>query len=232
MESSAKARPLQQKSYRKGSSLYFSAGLVLSMVLVVTAFEWKTTFLLSENGPIEIEEWDNKQIIDFQPVTLPVPPKPKVLSPNISTTPDPVITEQIIDEPPVVEEPTEPVDATRLTDGLFSGTPTEETPTTARFSRAAVPANGLDAFNAYIFDRLRVPQHLIQQHVNGRVVVSFVIDTNGELTDIQIVEGLDKQLEKQIIKILQEAPAWEPAWKDGKKAKAYMQLPIVIKVTH
>lgn len=232
MESSAKARPAQQKSYRKGSSLYFSAGLVLSMVLVVTAFEWKTTFLLSENDPIDIEEWNNKTIIDFQPITLPVPPKPKVSSPNISTTPDPVITEPIVDEPPVVEEPTEPVDINHLTEGLFKGNPTEETPTTASFSRAAAPLDGLDAFHAYIFERLRIPEHLIQQHANGKVIVSFAVDTNGELTDIQIIKGLDKQLEKQIIKILQEAPAWEPAWKDGKKVKVHMQLPIVIKVTH
>ncbi len=221
----------QQKSYRKGSPLYFTAGLVLSMVLVVTAFEWKTPIILHD-GPIDFEKTDQEVVFDFQPVSLPAPPKPKPAGPNIEIAPDPLPTEPDVPEPPITTPPDGPV-TVLPPDGIpGSGAPADATPEMPDISQAAEPANGYDAFYAYIFERVKVPDHLIRRNMDGKVYVSFVVDKDGRLTDLKIVRGFDKQLEAQILEVLQNAPAWKPAWQQGSPVKQRMVLPIAIKITH
>lgn len=220
-----------QKTYRKGSSLYFSAGLVFSMVLIVSAFEWKTPYdILNDPIPfVESSEVDKPIVVAVQ---VPAPPKPKIQTPEIIISPEPDPEEPIDKEPPVkVDDPVDIDDFVVDIPGL--GAPVDHKPEEAiMVTSAAVPAIGYDAFYKYIFDGLHVPKHLIRRNKDGQVRVSFVIDTDGSLTDIQIINSFDEQLDKQIIKLLKEAPAWKPAIKEGLKVKTRMELPITIKINH
>ncbi|WP_224995167.1 energy transducer TonB [Cesiribacter sp. SM1] len=228
------AKP-QQKSYRKGSSLYFSAGLVVSMVLIITAFEWKTPHeTLADGGVIEAKD-SGIDIIDFKPTFVPEKPKPKSISSEITTTEDDITPDIDIDiTPPDIEVPEGTEGDSELDPNVLFGNSEPEGPVTDMpdYSEAAVPAQGYEAFYAYLYNNLRIPDHLISQNRDGKVQVSFVVDTDGTLTDIKIVRGFDKKLEEQIIKLLQEAPAWEPAWQQGRKVKMRMQLPVAIKINN
>ena len=201
---------------------------MLSLVLVVTAFEWKTPYVVFEDGPIDINTTAGPPI-DL--VVKPMPTPPRENSGEIVPIPgDPPIPVEPIDlEPPVIDEPisnpgTEPI----VIPGL--GDPIDVPAPVANITRAAVPSDGYEAFYAHIYKNLSIPDHLIRQGFGGKIHVSFVVDTNGKLTDIEIIKGFDKQLEKQIIKILQESPEWEAAWSEGRKVKTRMQLPVVIKI--
>lgn len=229
MQSSSKPK---QKSYRKGSSLYFTAGLVVSMVLIVSAFEWNTTYLLSENGPIELDDKGKDQIIDFIPITVPAPPRAKPLTTNIVAVPE--LPTDPVDEPPIITDEPEDNNQLMLPPGEIpgSGAPIDLTPEMPDISQAAEPAEGYKAFYAYIYERVKVPDHIIRRNQDGTVRVSFIVDRDGKITALEIVKGLDKQLEEQILKILQEAPAWKPAWQHGRPIKQRLVLPITIKIAH
>ncbi|AHM62568.1 TonB family protein [Flammeovirgaceae bacterium 311] len=227
------AKP-QQKSYRKGSSLYFSAGLVVSMVLIITAFEWKTPYDLSEDDPNNPILTDPGPIIEFQPVFIPEKPRPKSISTEITTTKDPITDIDIDITPPDIDIPQGPEGVDNFDPNVLFGNnkPTDAVTEMPDISQAAVPAQGYEAFYAYLYNNLKIPDHLIRQNLDGKVQVSFVVDTDGTLTDIKIVRGFDKKLEEQIIKLLQESPAWEPAWQQGRKVKVRMQLPVAIKISN
>ena len=224
------AKP-QQKSYRKGSSLYFTAGLVFSMVLIVTAFEWKTYYLELNDGPIVLKNLTEVPVIDFVPVRLPSPPKPKL---NPVLTEDGRETTSIVPDltPPEFDEPEIPEgDLGPGLEGLFDKEkPTDEKTFMPDITEAAVPVKGYDAFYAYIYDRLKIPHHLLDQKIDAKIIVSFVVDTDGSLTDVQVLKGFDQKLEEQVVKLLEESPAWKPAWQQGRKVKMRLQLPVVIKV--
>lgn len=222
-----------QKTYYKGSRLYFSAGLVLTLVLVTTAFEWKTVYRI-HNEIIELSPTADPHRPDMVVMNIPAQPRPKTLGTEIKETPTPPAVVDKIVEPPVPTDPIEPDPGTsQLISGLFGGDGPVEDPTTMPdITKAAVPANGYEAFYAYIYKHLKVPSHLIDARKGGKVDVSFVIDTNGRLIDVQVVKGFDKELEAQLIKLLEEAPAWEPAWQQGRMVKARMQLPVVIKIAN
>lgn len=220
----------QQKTYRKGGFLRFSAGLIISLLLVITAFEWETPYLLFDEGKLQLDDPRTETVVDNVLQSYTPPPKPAVGSNIVAVKKTPLPIEPIVAKPPVVDVPagTPPSDTPIEIPGIH--TPAETPVAEAKFSRPATPSEGLEAFNRYLHEQIRVPDHLIRRNMGGKIYVSFVVDTNGKLTDIEIIRGFDKELEKQIIKILQEADAWEPAWADGRKVKARMQLPVVISI--
>jgi protein TonB len=227
------AKP-EQKTYRKGSGLYFSTGLVFCMVLIVTAFEWKTPYKILKD---EIPKFEKKDIEEpiFKTVLIPDKPKPKIerTGGEIKIVPEVEASKEIDKAPPIIDEDI-PVDENAILGSLLGpGAPADDEPGEAiMVSKVAVPANGYDAFYNYIFKSLRVPDHLLSRNRDGKVYVSFVVDTDGSLSDIQIEKGFDQQLEKQIIQLLKDAPAWEPAIQQGRKVRTRMQLPITIKIAH
>lgn len=60
----------------------------------------------------------------------------------------------------------------------------------------------------------------------SRVIVSFVINENGQVTDPVIVRSLDKELDKEAIRIVKSMPRWIPGEHKGKKVKVKFNLPI------
>ena len=60
----------------------------------------------------------------------------------------------------------------------------------------------------------------------SRVIVSLVINENGQVTDPVIVRSLDKELDKEAIRIVKSMPRWIPGEHKGKKVKVRFTLPI------
>ncbi|EMR04550.1 energy transducer TonB [Cesiribacter andamanensis] len=218
----------KQKTYRQGSGLYFSAGLLLSMVLIITAFEWKSAYQIIDTPIVLIEEPLSED--DFKPVVLPAVPSPPRQSPNIEEVPEITPT---MEEPPI--EPLLPDDEepeVNPLEGLFTeGNPfgVETPPTAEVINREAAPVDGYKDFYDYLHKNLRVPEHLLDQRGETRIVISFVVDTDGRITDISLAEGSDKELERQVKRLLEKGPAWAPAWQHDRKVRVRKALPIVIK---
>jgi protein TonB len=60
----------------------------------------------------------------------------------------------------------------------------------------------------------------------SRVIVSLVINENGQVTDPVIVRSLDKELDKEAIRIIKSMPRWIPGEHKGKKVKVRFTLPV------
>lgn len=70
---------------------------------------------------------------------------------------------------------------------------------------------GNDKFNDYLFANINVPDNLKQQ----QIVVSFVINTNGKLSDIFLSDDLDPLLASEVMRVMENSPKWIPAQKNG-----------------
>lgn len=60
----------------------------------------------------------------------------------------------------------------------------------------------------------------------GRMVVSFVIDTTGRLTQIQVLQNPDRSLTDNAIRILERSPRWEPGQSGGRTIPVEILLPL------
>ena len=71
----------------------------------------------------------------------------------------------------------------------------------------------------------RVPE---DEDISGKIIVSFVVEIDGSLSDIHIIKDLGYGTGKQIVDILKKSPKWKPGIQNGKPVRVMYNLPIVI----
>lgn len=86
---------------------------------------------------------------------------------------------------------------------------------------------GQDGLLAYFKEGFVYPKTLKEANVEGRVVLSFVVNTDGTLSDIEAVESDHELLDEPAVKFVEGMPEWTPGEKDGKPVKVQMKLPVM-----
>lgn len=83
----------------------------------------------------------------------------------------------------------------------------------------------IDTFRRWVAQNMKYPQEALENRISGRVVASFVINTDGKLSNIKIIQSPDIILSTEVIRILRLAPKWTPGFKDGKPVKVEFSIP-------
>lgn len=212
--------------WRKSNSLHFSIGLVLSLMLVVTAFNWNFRNELTET-PVNSIIPSQTSEIELIVVEEPIPARPRVPKAiNVDIFTDPTEPDETVDIPVEFIEVPVTTDVPELGD-LFGDHPEgkEETEEVVYELIPASPQEGSEAFYAYLYKKIRYPIHLSSRNISGKVEVSFVVDENGKITDVKILKGFDKALEKEIIRVLENSPEWYPAQLGANKVRTQHKIP-------
>lgn len=90
---------------------------------------------------------------------------------------------------------------------------------------------GIEKFYEYVVKRFERPEIDEDGDVTMSVLVSFVIEKDGTLTDIKAIRSTNYQLEKEAIRLLKASKVkWEPGIKDGKPMRTLFMLPIKVKL--
>lgn len=79
---------------------------------------------------------------------------------------------------------------------------------------------------AFLQKHLQYPSDARDQKISGTVYVSFVVDTDGRITDIRISRGVHPSLDREAMRIAAVMPAWRPGEVAGKPVKVKLNLPI------
>lgn len=83
---------------------------------------------------------------------------------------------------------------------------------------------GINGFYAYVKKNYRIPE--VDDDVSGNVIVNFVVEKDGSLTDIKVVRDLGYGTGKEAIRMLKSAPKWKPGIQNGKSVRVSYNLPI------
>ncbi|MBC8643760.1 energy transducer TonB [Flavobacterium lindanitolerans] len=83
---------------------------------------------------------------------------------------------------------------------------------------------GIAGFYAYVKKNYRIPE--VDDDVSGNVIVNFVVEKDGSLTDIKVVRDLGYGTGKEAIRMLKSAPKWKPGIQNGKAVRVSYNLPI------
>lgn len=78
----------------------------------------------------------------------------------------------------------------------------------------------------FIEHQIRYPKEARQQGIEGRILCSFIVATDGSISNIQVVQGLDPQLDREAIRVLSLMSKWIPGEKNGEKVNVKCLLPI------
>ncbi len=76
------------------------------------------------------------------------------------------------------------------------------------------------------------PPYAIENGVEGTVVCRFIVELDGSLSDIRIIKSVgDDSLDAEAIRVIKHMPQWIPASNNGKRVRAYYNLPVRFKLT-
>ena len=77
----------------------------------------------------------------------------------------------------------------------------------------------------FIVDNLRWPYD-DESCIQGRVIVSFIVEKDGSLTDIKVEKSIDPLFDKEAVRVVKSMPKWEPGMWNGKPARVKFFVPI------
>lgn len=219
-----KKSPIVSLENKKG--LYFEIGLTIALAVSLVAFEWATpetgkSVLAYEDEGFDIEEVQT-------PVTRSKPEvkmKPPVM-PKIEIVPD------------NIEIPDDPIDFTSEADPgeIVIWDPPEEPPVGTdpvviiADQMPRYRGGELIEFRKHMQEIVDYPQRAIDLDLQGKVFLRFVVDKEGNLTDIEIIKGIDPILDQAVLEALQKSERWEPGRQAGRKVKVAMSMPIVFRL--
>lgn len=78
----------------------------------------------------------------------------------------------------------------------------------------------------WVYQYLRYPSDAVSEGVQGNVVVDFVIDEKGKVTEVEVTRGVDERLDAEALRVVKASPAWKPGRKGGKKVRARLSVTI------
>ena len=87
---------------------------------------------------------------------------------------------------------------------------------------------GMTSLQSYINRCLKYPQVSRENNSQGRVIVRFVIDSNGIITTPQVIGSSgDIYLDMEAVRVIKSMPKWKPGKHKGKPVRVYFTMPIV-----
>lgn len=104
-----------------------------------------------------------------------------------------------------------------------------DTPLTSNeIDSPARPVGGLEEFYNFIGQNYVYPKEAQLAKVKGRVLISFVIERDGTVTDIKILRDLGYGTGEAAVKMLEKSPKWKPGIQKGKPVRVQFTLPLQV----
>lgn len=82
------------------------------------------------------------------------------------------------------------------------------------------------ALMGYLRDNIKYPTVAAENGVQGRVVVGFVVERDGSITDVNILRGVDPSLDREAMRVVKSMPKWTPGKQNGSAVRVKYQVPV------
>jgi TonB family protein len=84
--------------------------------------------------------------------------------------------------------------------------------------------------NKWVYQYLKYPEEAVADGIQGRVVVDFVIEKDGKVSDVRVVKGLSPEIDAEVLKVVSASPKWKPGKVNGEKVRTSLTLPVEFKL--
>lgn len=209
-------------------SIFLLIGLIVSMAIVIVLFSWSQS-----EKEIEIVEF-NTDLVEQDVVDVTV----EETKPPVEVKPQPAMLSDIIK---IVKNETKiEADMTFLDD--FTGddlgdleiktfTKTEEVveediPVLTAEEYPTFQGKDINAFRGWCGKHVEYPAIAQENGIQGRVIVTFVIERDGSVTNVKVLRGVDKSIDQAAIDVVSKSPKWNPGKNRGKPVRFGYSMPI------
>lgn len=189
------------------------------------------TSLSIDNVQPQATEVDNQKQL-----TEPVPPVEEVTITPEKTDSKPKVSNLKNDKiTPIMVEPIEEVKPENESENLLLDVPTitylDKNLKEDIFTEA-MPVDGFPNLYRYFRTNLRYPEQATLDMVSGSVIVGFSINKKGKPSNIQVIEGVNKEIDREAIRLIESMPPWVPAMVNDIPITTRLVIPITFQLTH
>lgn len=89
---------------------------------------------------------------------------------------------------------------------------------------------GMKELLKFLQDNLKYPENAMKNNVQGRVIVQFVVEKDGTLTEFKVARSVDPDLDAEALRVLQTMPKWKPGMQRGKIVRVKFTVPVSFKL--
>ena len=209
---------------RKG--IFFQIGLIFAMAVILVAFEWKSYDAMdidTMGDQRAINEVEELATITQQNTPPPPPPAPSMvlnIVENTAEIDDDISIDAEADENTQVEEYKAPVMKQVEEEEV------EEQQIFMVVENAPAFPGGDAARMKFLQDNIKYPQMARESGIQGTVYVTFVVERNGNVTDVKILRGIGGGCDEEAVRVVQNMPKWEPGKQRGKPVRVQFNMPI------
>ena len=219
----------------KNKGLFLEIGLIISLLLVIGIFSYSQTekdiVIIEPEAPVAeteiVQVTRQEEKPQLKVLTTPVQVLSNlmnVVKNDTKITTDLTFTE--FDDETVFAPDVTSYSVNGTVDGLVDDTPYIKVENMPTFQ-----GGDLNKFRSWVESRVKYPQVATDMGIQGRVTITFVIETNGTLSNIETLQTPDKSLSEETIRILKTSPKWTPGKQGGKTVRVKYTLPIVFKLS-
>jgi protein TonB len=213
--------------------LFREIGLILTLLIVLGGFEYKTyektISELGDNNAALVEE-------EMIPITNETPPPPPEM-PKI-----PVVSDEIV----IVD------DDMKITTDLIINTEDdknlgveikeyvqgkkeevveeEDIPFMMVEEKPKFQGGDEYTFTKWVAERLVYPEIAKENGVQGRVMLTFRVNTDGSVSDVKVIRGVDASLDKEAVRVVSSSPKWTPGKQRNKPVRVIYQFPVIFQL--
>ena len=90
---------------------------------------------------------------------------------------------------------------------------------------------GTKAMRKFLSDYIRYPDAAVKHEIQGKVYCGFVVNTDGSLSDFNVLKGIGYGCDEEAIRLLRLMPTWKPGKRIGKPVRVKYNLPISFLLT-
>ena len=89
---------------------------------------------------------------------------------------------------------------------------------------------GAAALQAFLSSNTKYPVVAQENGVQGRVIVSFVVERDGSITDVKVVRSVDPSLDREASRVVRSMPRWSPGKQNGSAVRVKYTVPVVFRL--
>jgi len=208
--------------------LFMEIGFILALGLVLLAFEWSST-------PKQVEGFQNENESDVVQENIPVTRQEKQKQPPPPPPPQSTDVLNIVENDVNIDdelnlEETGADQNTEVSIDAFAQEEEEEEEVQNTFmiveDMPQFRGGGIDKFRNYVQKTAKYPTMAQENGIEGTVYIKFVVDENGNISEIEIVRGVDPSLNNEAKEVIAQAPSWEPGKQRGQPVRVQFTIPV------
>ena len=212
--------------------LFVEIGFVISLAVVLGAFEWS-----SKNKKEAVMTAVSEEVIEDEmvPITQETPPPPPA-TPEI-----PVLSDQI----DIVDDEIEVDDnILNLEDDANLGVEImdyieeveeeeveeEAIPFQLVETKPSFMGGDANTFRSWVNERLEYPEIAKENGVQGRVMLQFTVGADGKVSNVRVVRSVDPSLDKEAVRVVSMSPKWTPGKQRDRAVKVTYTFPVIFQL--